>query len=157
MSKLGRKKLSLVQRQQVISAYIIGKSQKTIAADIHISPRSVATIIARYKQDTADQEDGKLRHELEDYKRQLKRLSITALVRALEDGSSTYQCGRIAIDVMRGIGEFAGDQLQVGVQVVLSPPGAMRADFVSSSDNRHYVNLDAKKDDKANEPNKIEP
>lgn len=123
------------ERQIIIAQHLIGSTSVDIAAKIKRSPATIQRVISKFKRDTAGQITAELRQEFADYRKELEYQSVETLKLALTRGGNAdyevYKAAPIAIQCMKGLGIFEGDQARVGIQVTLMPPGSWQGEFAT--------------------------
>jgi hypothetical protein len=112
-------------QQAVIADRASGLSTIEIGKKYELHRVTVSRICSGFKKSVPNSE---LAAPAEDYRTRLKVKSIKALDAALDCGQDNYKRGGIAIQVMKGIGEFQEVSF-IGVQVGLAEPSTWRTTY----------------------------
>lgn len=114
MARIGQR-LSPAVLQAIVAQHLLNKPHKEIAKALDIHVATVARHLKKYR-DLAP-----LAGESEDYRKNMRRYSISAITAGLRADADPYKRGSLGVQVMKGIGEFRDTGVQVGV-FGLQPP-----------------------------------
>jgi hypothetical protein len=105
-------------KQAICADAVAGLRIKEIAQKHGCHRVTVSKVLARFRKEVPD---SILADPEMNYRARLKGKSIKALDSALDCDLDAYKRGGIALQVMKGIGEFQGDQPMTGFIIHLEP------------------------------------
>jgi hypothetical protein len=110
-------------KQSICADRVAGLRVQEIAEKHRLHRVTVSRVLSRFRRESPD---SILADPEGNYRERLKGKSIKALDAALDCDQDNYKRGGIAIQVMKGIGEFQAEQPTQGVVVYLQVPEAWR-------------------------------
>ena len=131
MAAKGKPKVSLETKKAAFALRLQGLMNKEIAERLHIHPVTVSKMFKTLRQLEAagvvTKQPKEARSDadiLVDWKHRLTKKSVKALDRGLDDTTDNYMAGGLGRDVLKGLGELAGDSVNVHMQTLIAtmPP-----------------------------------
>jgi hypothetical protein len=122
--KVGKRRILTEQeRQAIVADRLMNLDNETIARKFNVTPVHVSRLFGAFRR---THPDAAVNEGLSGYRERLKRKSVVAVERALDDGTDPYKSAGVGVATLKGIGEWQGDQLSVGgVQVTISIPATL--------------------------------
>jgi hypothetical protein len=118
-------KLSPLDKQAIIAAYVGGEGPTSIAQRLGVSRQWVSTIVNGFKRQRAGIED----FDIVNYRSRLKRKAVVAVEAGLDCDEDEYKRGNLGATVLKGLGEFSPDQVNQIDVLIANMPADMRAEL----------------------------
>jgi hypothetical protein len=121
-------RLNLVQKQAIIAAHLMNMTYPQIAKKVEVSPASVQRVVSEFKRHELYSKTTELGEDIANYKAELKLKSVEILKTALtrtEKQDVALKAAPIAVQVLKGIGEFDIGQAQAGISITIHLPGSL--------------------------------
>lgn len=123
------KRLTNAQRTAIVAEVASGKTNAQVAKDFNVHVNTVSILVNRIRK-AVPQMNGPAQ-----WRERVVLKSQDAIDAGVDCNDDPYKRGTLAVAVMRGLGEFAGDhQVNVFVNAVGSLPADLRSEYLSSDD-----------------------
>ncbi len=106
------RRLDTATKNAIIADRLAGIPGEMVARKYAVHEASVARIMMQLKKLTDVKSE--VHHTTADYRARLKAKSIAAIESGLDPDPDKYKAGNLGVQVMKGIGEFQGDQPAAG-------------------------------------------
>src|SRR5262249_1979389 len=126
-------------RMAIIADRSAGLSCSAIAEKYGVDKATVSRICSKFRQEVPGAE---MSIDLENWKKQLREKSIAAIDRALDAGVGTYEGGSIAVQVRKGLGDFAAENaVQINHFDINNIPVELRDRYLSTPGDEKVVHM----------------
>src|SRR5262245_52089601 len=142
MPARGKSRISMATKKAVFALRLQGLSNAEIGERLNLHPVTVSKIFSSVKKLEAagvvPEEPQAPPTDIEvmrNWKERLTTKSVKALDRALDDGTDNYKAGGLGRDVLKGLGEFQGDSVNLHIdRLINSVPPEWRDEFLGRRD-----------------------
>jgi hypothetical protein len=123
--KVGKRRILTEQeRQAIVADRLMNLDNETIARKFDVTPVHVSRLFGAFKR---THPDAAVNEGLSGYRERLKRKSVVAVERALDDGTDPYKSAGVGVSTLKGIGEWQGDSPSTGgIQITISLPSTLQ-------------------------------
>lgn len=111
-------KLDTATKNAIIADRLAGLPNEIVGRKYGLHPVSVSRMFGQFKKLTAPKSE--IHQTTENWRDRLKQKSIAAIDAGLDPNPDKYKAGNLGVSVMKGIGEFAGEQMP-GISITFEP------------------------------------